>query len=448
MLQFNSIIPSLKIEKVVFKGLGLGHYQGHTIFVYQGLPGDDVEVKIIHKRSNVYFAEIFSYNSRSPLQIAVKCEVFKYCGGCDWLHLEYENQLKFKEEITKNFFKEFIDNGAAFEKIEPSPQIDFYRNKVFLPVAQDNYGKLYAGIYSRRSHDVVPLQKCFLQPQIATEVIHYLIKLLNDAKVKAFDEKTKQGTLRHIGIRYSDAEGKLLVIIVTKSRKLPFTKIITDKLIEKFPQVIGVIQNINPSSGNAILGDEYRVLFGTEYLTERIGIVKYRTHYSSFFQVNTPLTHLILKYLSQFVDENEVLIDAYSGIGTIGVYLAKKVNQVIFLENHNRSVLDGIENCRINRVKNFSYMEGDVEENLQHALKTPFVSTVVLDPPRKGVDKRVIEILVNSPINKILYMSCDISTQKRDLDLLTEGGFKVLNIKPFDMFPHTFHIENIAVLTR
>lgn len=446
-LEKGALIPDLKVEKIVHKGLGLGHYNGTPVFVHQGLPGDDVAARVIHKRGDVYFAEIFSYNTRSKNQIPVSCEAFKECGGCDWLHVAYEDQLRFKQEIINGFFSGLCSDKKIINKIHPSPDVFFYRNKIFLPVTSS--GKdLIAGMYARRSHKVIPHKQCYLQPENSDRIIEVCLELLARANVPAYDEKRKKGTIRYIGLRYSRAEDKFLVIFVTNSRKLPFSKIICDKLLSNFSNISGIVQNINPGQTNTILGEESRILAGSEYLNEKVGSITYRTHYSSFFQVNPSQTEDVFEFIREQVNPQDIVIDAYSGIGAIGLYIAGSVKKVVFLEQQAQAVQDAKENCRINALSTCRFVHCKVEEELDAVLDKTGAGTIIFDPPRKGLDREIIKIVGTRKINKVIYISCDIATQRRDVELLRESGFRIEIIQPFDMFPHTYHIENLVVLNR
>ncbi len=446
-LNHDQIIPAFKVEKIVYKGLGLGFFENSPVFVYQGLPGDDVKIRIVHKRGDVYFGTIISYNSRSPFQIPVSCEVFNECGGCEWLHVKYEDQLQFKQHIVEEFFTSPGHANNQIDKIELSPKVNFYRNKIFLPVSDSEDG-LIAGIYARRSHKIVPHRRCLLQPEGSDHIVRLILQLLKKAKVSAYDEKRDQGTMKYIGLRYSEALNRYLVIFVTNTRKFPFFNTIVKSLTEEYPEISGVIQNINECSTNRILGTETKSGYGSEYLEERIGEVSYQTHYTSFFQVNSGQTKKILDFIKEQLTSDDTVIDAFSGIGTIGIYMADGVKEVIFLEEHHQSVKDCEENAQINNLANCRYFRGKVEDTIGRVMTKTNASTIIFDPPRKGIDKAVINNVIESKLSQVIYVSCDIATQKRDLELLQKGGFRIIKIRPFDMFPHTYHIENVAVLSR
>ena len=411
------------------------------------MPGDIVQARIIHKRGDVYFAEIVSYQERSKFQIPVNCEVFKDCGGCEWLHIKYEDQLNFKQQIVEEFFTSFISARDVILPIAPSPKINHYRNKIFLPVASSGDG-LTAGMYARRSHRVIPHKRCYLQPEISDGIIELTLDLLTKANVTAYDEKRNQGTMRYIGLRYSEAFDKYLVILVANTRKLPFFNTIVKGLDEEYPEIIGVIQNINEGKTNRILGEETKSLYGTEYLEEKIGDISYRTHYRSFFQVNTEQTKQILDFITEHIAPDSIVIDAYSGIGTIGIYIAERVKEVICLEEYIKGVIDGLENAQMNNLTNCRFVNCRVEDEIDNLLNTSEADTIILDPPRKGIEKSIVDSINKSKLTKIIYISCDIATQKRDLELLMKGDFRVEVIKPHDMFPHTYHIENVVIMTR
>ncbi len=440
MLLKNDILDNVSIEKIVFKGLGIAYYDGHTIFVYKGVPGDKVSIKIIHKRGDSYFGEIVSYIQKSDWQIEVNCSVFDKCGGCDWLHIPYHKQLEIKEQIVGEYF----GYSGKVQAIVPSPQELHYRNKIFLPVTTEA-GVLTTGLYARRSHDIIPQTDCLLQPGKSKEILEKALYLLNKSKVTHYDEVTGKGLLRFIGIRYSEMQQKYLLVLVTRSSKLPFANIFVKQMTEEF-ELAGIVQNINKSPFNRILGNNEKILYGEDSLCESINGVSFKIHYSSFFQVNTGIASLLLEQIKAIVKPADTVIDAYSGIGTFGVYIADKVSKVVLLEEHSQSVTDGKLNIETNKRTNCTFITGQVENILPKTLRKE--NTIIFDPPRKGLESSTINILKKSEIRKIIYLSCDISTQKRDIELLEKFGFKLTLIKPFDMFPQTYHIENLAVLER
>lgn len=446
MIKQYSELKGLTVEKVIFQGFGLAHYKDKTILIYQAITGDNVDVTIIHKRGDTYFGTINGYNSKSKDQIPVKCPHFDRCGGCDWLNISYETQLKLKQSIFEDEYSRYLSEIKT-QSIIPSPKAVNYRNKIILPVKNEN-GNIKSGMYIRRSHDVIPHYECLLHPEGTEEIIRLTEERLTKANTTVYDEKSGKGNLRFIGVRFSETRKEYVLIIVTKTGKLPFSKILTDTISKQFKSVKGIVQDINNSGSNRNIGAKEKVLYGKNYITEDLPDISLRIHYSSFFQVNTGQCVNLLNKISSLADADDTVIDAYSGIGTFGLSLAKRVKKVICLEQHPQAVANGLFNIRENGLDNCYYLPGRVEDTLLPAINKHRADTIVFDPPRKGLDKSIIENISLSPIKKIIYVSCNISTQKRDLSLLSGYGFKLIELCPFDMFPQTHHIECLALLER
>ncbi len=447
MLNYNSIFNNLEIKKIIFNGFGLAHYQNKSILVYQGITGDNVDVQLVHKRGDSFFAVITNYNRQSKYQIPVKCSSFAECGGCDWLNIAYSSQLKFKQDIFNDIFHSSLTNNVTVNDIIPSPIIDNYRNKIILPVTMDN-NNIKTGMYARRSHKVIPHNYCFLHPDRCNDIIKYTEELLTGANCSIYNEKTGKGSLKYIGIRYSETKKNHLLTIVTKSGKLPFTKIISSNLSSRFPSLVGIVQDINRIDSNRNLSSNYKILVGNDFITEDILTTTLQIHYTSFFQINTLQCINVIKAIQKNISANDIVIDAYSGIGTIGLNIAPYAKQVICLESHPQAIQNTISNVKNNKLYNVTIIDGQVENTLPKTLKKYQANTIIVDPPRKGLGDDTHQTICNSSIDKIIYLSCNISTQKRDIDRFIKAGFSLNSLQPFDMFPHTHHIESLAIITK
>lgn len=447
MINRNQLLPGITVKKVVFNGLGLAHYHGHNIFVFQGLPGDNVDAVAVHKRGDTFFAEIKKYNSHSKLYKPPPCPHFHHCGGCDWLNVDYQDQLSLKQQIVEEVYNDLIPETIDPAPIISSPNRDRYRNKIILPVTTEGKS-IKAGMYARRSHKVIPHSSCFLQSETSERIIAMTCELLTKGGITVYNESTRKGNLRFIGIRHSAAHDEHLLMIVTKNRKLPFSRILCDKLTEAFPGLIGIVQDINSPASNRNISSEAKILFGRDYIKESLNKTELNINYSAFFQINTGQCLNILQDISRHLETKDRVIDAYSGIGTIGIAIADNVKQVVCLEQHQEAVKNGIANIKANNLDNCSYIAGKVEKNLEGVTAAGQFNTLIVDPPRKGLDSSVISVAANSAITKIVYLSCNLTTQKRDILMLTAKGFTLEYLQAYDMFPHTHHIESLAVLKR
>ena len=437
------VIKDLKIEKLVYKGLGLGFDNSNPVFVSNAVPGDVLDVQIISTRRQVSFGKIDKIIKGSSKRIEPDCEVFGKCGGCDWLNISYDDQLKYKQEIVEEIFQ-----NIEIEKINKiiSSGKEPYRNKSFFPVAKHD-GKPITGMFESRSHNVIPHKSCKLQPLLFDDICEKIISYIKASKMQVYNEKNHSGNIRHIGIRYALGTNEIIVILVTRNRKIPFSRQLERILLEAYPNIVGIIQNINPEKTNVILGNDEKIIFGRDFIYEQIGKTKFKLNYKSFFQVNTKQAEKMYEFAKQSISEGSSVIDAYCGVGSIGLYLADRAAIVIGIENNVKAVQNAKENAKLNKIDNCKFVAGYVENELPKILKDNKIDTIIFDPPRKGLEQRIIDN-IPSDIKKIIYISCDPMTQVRDVKLIMEKGFVPKEMQPFDMFPHTFHIENVIILER
>ncbi|MBT3756607.1 MAG: 23S rRNA (uracil(1939)-C(5))-methyltransferase RlmD [Candidatus Cloacimonetes bacterium] len=437
------IIKELRIEKLVYKGLGLGFENSNAVFVSNAVPGDVVDVQVLSTRRQVSFGKIEKIVSKSSKRIDADCEVFGKCGGCDWLNISYDDQLKYKQMIVEEIFQN-IEVGKINEIIDSGKEP--YRNKSFFPVAKRD-GKPITGMFESRSHNVIPHDICKLQPQLFDDICGKIISYTEASKMQVYNERNHSGNIRHIGIRYAEKTNEIIVILVTRNRKIPFSKQLERILLEAYPNIVGIIQNINTEKTNVILGDDEKILFGRDYIIEQIRNTKFKLNYKSFFQVNTKQAEKMYEFVKQYISEDSNVIDAYCGVGSIGIYLADKAAKVIGIENNVKAVQNAKENAKLNKIENCEFVAGYVETELQKVLKANKIDTIIFDPPRKGLEQRIIDS-IPTDIKKIIYISCDPMTQVRDVKLFMEKDFVPKEMQPVDMFPHTYHIENIIILER
>lgn len=439
-------IKSLKIEKIIYKGYGLGWHENFTILVEHTVPGDLVDIEITSAKKNILFAKVIKYLSRSPLITEDRCSVSGLCGGCMWVNINAQSQNDLKNQILNDLYKPLSDR-CLIHSVIPSPVQDHYRNKIYQPVQLINQQPV-SGIYARNTHEVISHQSCFLHPPLFDQIIGTIIEYCKIAKVNIYDEKKHQGSLKHIGIRQSVENGSITVILVTKSRKLPFTKTLVHSLTNQYPQITGIIQNIQPDFTNVILGTEDKILFGSRELVQTIGDRRFIIDYQAFFQVNLAQTKQIYDKIKELCSQSTQIIDAYSGAGTIGLYIADKDHSVICIEENPYAHLNSKKNAELNNIENAVFYCSKTEELLPMLIQCKKIDTIIFDPPRKGLDPSIIYKLGELNIPKIIYMSCNPSTQVRDLLLLEKNGYKTEEVFAYDMFPHTWHIETLAVLKK
>ncbi|MCD4828475.1 MAG: 23S rRNA (uracil(1939)-C(5))-methyltransferase RlmD [Candidatus Cloacimonetes bacterium] len=443
----NKILSSLAIEKVVFRGYGLAHADGEAVFVASAVPGDVVNAQVLHRRGRVRLARIESYVQRSPHAIEPPCEVFGTCGGCDWLHLPYDMQLVFKQQMIEQLFGEVTGASAALQPIIASPQQTRYRNKAFLPVRLVD-GKPRIGMFERRSHKVTPHRDCQLQPTLFDRAAATFRGYLEAASVPIYNERTHRGSVRFFGIRQAQATGEAVVVVVSRSAKLPFTRQLVRALTEAHPEIVGVVHNINTRRGNTILGEREKMLWGRPWIEERLGEHVFHIDYASFFQVNTGLAQAMYSFVHDKLGEESNVIDAFAGTGAIGIYIHQRAKNVWCVERHPAACRDATENAARASADNLCVVRGEVETEVPRLCREHSIDTIIFDPPRRGLDAATIEAVATTALRRVIYISCNAGTQVRDVQRLQAHGFSLTLVQPFDMFPQTHHTENLCILER
>ncbi len=432
-------IKDLRIEKLVYNGYGLGFQNSNPIFVSYAVPGDLVDAELTRKSRKVSFARLTKLHERSNLRRQITCEVFGKCGGCNWLNINYQEQITAKEKIINEIFRKCELPQKI--KVVASDQEFNYRNKCFYPVSKVK-DEIKIGLFATRSHQVISHKNCQLQPQSFSQIIKIFRSYLLAANAKIYDEKSGTGNIRHLGIRYSFAKNEFLLIVVTKKRKLPFSKQLIRVMRGHFPNIVGIVQNINPIKTNVILGKESKLIFGRSYLEEEIGRKKFQYNFDSFFQINPMITKKMYDLIKENIEMNSTVIDAFCGVGSIGIYCSEKIKSLRGFEINAEAVEQAKKNAHLNEMRVAEFFV----QNLESRNKIDG-EILIVDPPRKGLST---EFRQNIPISirKIIYVSCDPNTQFRDLQDLFAQGFALQKIKAFDMFPQTYHIETVCILER
>ncbi|TGM07271.1 23S rRNA (uracil(1939)-C(5))-methyltransferase RlmD [Leptospira barantonii] len=385
------------------------------------------------------------------------CQHYPECAGCDRLHIGYEKQLQHKQEEIEKQFGGF--KGLEIRPIVKSPKDQMYRHKVQLPFGHRKIGKksvLTLGLHNKENTFIIDQKECRIQDQDLTTVASAIRHWARTENITPYYEKNGSGLLRHIVLRKAQATQEILVGIVTNASEIPGRKNLTNSLhsyIKQFltkeksnAEVVGIIQNVNQRNTKVVLGEKETTWYGRHFIKEKIGDLDFQIGLSTFFQVNPFQIENLYDLVVEDLPQNSTVIDAYCGIGTISLYVARKSKKVIGLEENPNSIRSAIGAAKANGIENTTFVKGKVLHSLQNALnETPDV--VVLDPPREGLDPETKKILLNSKVNRILYVSCNPETLRRDAIELSKI-FKYEKLTPVDLFPHTSHLESVSVFTR
>jgi 23S rRNA (uracil1939-C5)-methyltransferase len=404
------------------------------------LPGETFKIKDA-SHNKIEASDIIK---ASPDRVKVICPIFYACGGCDYLHMSYDAQLKLKESHVRNLYEQ-EKLGSNFLPIIKNDEPLYYRHKI-VASATTHKQKLRLGLYQEGSKKVIPFTRCFIQDQDANQVLETLEVLFNTYKIPAYDIDSGKGIVKHVLIRKSYHYQKMLVTIVTQGNLLPNAKKIAQDLIKKHHQVETVVQNIHNKKTHLVLLDDEKVVYGKGYIEDKIDDMTFRLSSKSFFQVNpVQMIKLYQVALDQAnIKKTDVVLDTYSGIGTISLLAAKRAKHVIAVETNQASHLDALNNKRVNQVTNLTCIHDDVSSFLRHYQEK--VDVLIMDPTRDGASKEFLDLVLKVKPKKIIYISCEPKTQVRDIKTLSKN-YKVYSVQAVDMFSQTQHVESITLLS-
>ena len=444
---------TVTIEDMGHDGEGIGKVDGYTVFVKDTVIGDKVQAKIMKAKKNYGYARLVEIMEPSKDRVEPRCAYARQCGGCQIQALSYEKQLAYKQQKIENNLIRI--GGFQKEEIPMQPIIGMedpyhYRNKAQFPVGCDKEGHLIAGFYAGRTHSIISNRKCYLGVEVNEQILNLVLAHMEAHDIPAYDEMTGKGLVRHVLIRYGFQSKEIMVCLVVNGSRIPGAEDLIAKLRE-IPGMTSISLNINREKTNVILGRKGKLLWGKEYITDTIGPIAYQISPQSFYQVNPVQTERLYKKAIRLADlkGKEKVLDAYCGIGTIGMIASKQVKEVIGVELNRDAVRDAIGNAKGNGVKNIRFYQADAGEFMvAMAEQGEKVDVVFMDPPRAGSDEAFLQSVIKLAPKKVVYISCNPETLARDLGYLTKKKYKVTKICPVDMFPFTDHCEVITCLQR
>lgn len=447
----------LKIEDMGVDGAGIGKADGMTFFVKDAVIGDVVRAKVMKLKKTYGYARLMELLEASPDRVEPKCPYYRQCGGCQIQALSYEKQLEFKERKVRNN----LERIGGFSEIPMEPIVGMeesyhYRNKAQFPVGTDKDGHIVTGFYAGRTHTIIPNRDCALGLPVNREILDLVIDFMEKYHVSAYDEKTGKGLVRHVLIRCGFTSKEKMVCLIINGKSLPHS----EKLVEALREIDGMTSisiNCNTERTNVILGRKTVVLWGQEYITDQIGEISYEISPVSFYQVNPVQTEklygLALEYADLHGEEN--VWDLYCGIGTISLFLAQKEKQVYGVEIIPQAIENAKRNAVKNGIENAEFFVGKSEEVLPEfyekeaaAGRKAHADVIVVDPPRKGCDEKLLETIVKMAPDRVVYVSCDSATLARDLKILCENGYELKRARAVDQFCHTVHTESVCLMER
>nr|WP_243108095.1 23S rRNA (uracil(1939)-C(5))-methyltransferase RlmD [Clostridium sp. JN-9] len=455
----------LNIDGFGYEGEGVGKLENYAIFVPGALLGEKVKVKILKVNKNYAFGKLMAVVEKSKHRVKAVCPIYEKCGGCQLQHLSYDAQLKFK----KNRVHDCLERIGGITVISKSDEAKNnngnqallrdtlgmkdpyrYRNKVQLPIGTVK-GEAVIGFYSPRSHNIIDTDNCFIQEETGDLLIKLTKRWIKDYNISTYDEKTGEGSLRHIMMRKAFKTNQVMVVIVTSTNELPHKKEFIEIIKENIPGITSIIHNINSEKTNVILSTKCITLWGSDTISDYIGKYKFNISALSFFQVNPVQTEALYNKALEFADlkGNEVVFDAYCGTGTISLFISEKAKRVYGVEIIPQAIENAKINAKENNIHNAEFIVGKSEKVIPDLIKEGIkADVVVVDPPRKGCERILLEEISKMCPDKIVYVSCDPGTLARDLAILNDSGYKTVEVQPVDMFPMTSHIETVVKIER
>lgn len=451
MKVFDEIVVS--IEKLSNLGFGIAKHEGLVIFIENTCPKDKVKIKITKLNKNWATAQIVEILEKSPHRIEPFCALQKICGGCQLQFIDYAYQLELKREIIEDAMKTIANLDVEVKAPIPSPEQKNYRHKIQYPIQQTKVSKrLLAGYYKPKSHEIINVKHCPIQPEICDEIIDFIRNSAFEYGISGYDEKKHAGDLRHVVLRVSNATGKVLVTLVVNSTKL-FEKLIdfAKNIYDNFKNVSGVCVNFNSKKTNVILGENTELVAGKDFIKERILDKTFRIGPKTFFQINPKSAENIFAFVKDYIKANfetPLVLDAYAGVTSFGISISDICRKVVSVEENKEAVELAAETVELNEIKNVELHNMDTKKFFEKELQTKKrkFDVIILDPPRKGCSEACLESAMKLSKGKIIYISCNPATLARDLKYLGEKGAKIEFIQPFDMFCHTYHIESVAII--
>lgn len=431
---------------------GLLHAGKDIVLVRHVMKQEEVRVRIIKRIAKGYIGEVVEIRKASPYRIEAACPIYERCGSCQLLHMNAQGQREFKNRYIRALCVKAKGLKLQTEDIAAMEEPWHYRNKMIIGFQKDKQRRIQAGFYEEFSHRIIPYKHCPLHPKVCDSIIASIVELMGKMRMEPYEEDKRRGLIRHVVLRYGAVSKQIMVVLVLNSNVFPARKNFIQELRKRHPEITTIVQNVNTRKTSVVLGDEERVLFGSGYIEDILCGMKFRISAKSFYQINHEQTEVLYQRSVELLklSGGETVLDAYCGIGTIGMYVSQFVKQVIGVEINRDAVEDAKVNAKINQISNIRFVCVDAGRYMTRlAAEKKRLDVVIMDPPRSGSSEEFIKSLVRMKPSQVLYISCNPQTQIRDLQMFERMGYRVDGkLVPVDMFPHTVHVESIVKLVR
>ncbi|WP_417897859.1 23S rRNA (uracil(1939)-C(5))-methyltransferase RlmD [Bacillus haimaensis] len=440
----------LTIKRLGINGEGVGYFKKQVVFVPGALPDEEVVAEVTNVKHKFAEAKIKKIRIKSPHRTTPPCHVYEQCGGCQLQHLQYEQQLEYKRDIVIQSLERHTKLDVTKLEIKPTIGMDdpwYYRNKSQFQLGMQK-GKIIAGLYSENSHKLININECLVQHRSTIEVTNTIKQILQDFNISVYNEKNRQGTVRTIMTRVGFSTGEIQVVLITSQEKLPRKQLIVDEIQKRLPKVKSILQNVNGQKTSLIFGEETIYLSGEKVIQETLGDISFELSARAFFQLNPVQTVKLYDEVKKAAEltGKEKVVDAYCGVGTIGLWLADGAGEVRGMDVIPESIEDAKKNAAKHGYDNMQYVTGKAEKWLPKWVKEGWKpDTIVVDPPRTGCDEKFLQTVLQVEPKRFVYVSCNPSTLAKDIQYVSKK-YKVEWIQPVDMFPQTSHVETVTML--
>jgi len=444
---------TVRIESVISNGNGIARSGGQVIFVPAVACGDLCEIKIIKITSSYAVAKVERILEYSPDRAENDCSAFPKCGGCCFRHVTYDEELRIKKQTVHDAMTRIGGLDITVNDVLESPSVNYYRNKAQYPIGEKD-GKIVFGFYGNHSHRIIPCDDCKIQSDVFNDIMRYATEFFNAKHISAYDEITHKGLLRHCYLR-ANKFGNVMFCLVINGAQFKYENEFAEYL-SKYGSVTSIYLNFNKKDSNVILSDDFKCIYGDEFFEDEFFCLRLRMSPNSFYQVNRSAAETLYRTAFDLLPKKEYdnVFDLYCGVGSIGLSLAKyaenggiKVNRLVGYEVVEKAIKSAKINAETNGIGNTEFYVGDLNSAPEEIMKKYPPSLVIVDPPRKGCSKELVDLFNKMDIPHILYISCDPATLARDLKLLS-GKYKISDVTPVDLFPRTSHVESCVLLYR
>lgn len=431
-----------------------GEHKDKTVFIENTTTGDVVEAEIVSFKKTYLKARLLSIIEEGETRVKPKCPIAKVCGGCQWQHVEYKHQLEAKRQSISGCLQKIAQLEADVIKEPIITESSWnYRAKVQIPLGRTkNSKRLLAGYYKPRSHEIVNMKYCPVQPEVFDNILETIRDFYGKHKFEIYNEKTLKGYLRHVVLRQSYTNKDILLTFVINSKKIwPHFEAFCNRIAEKHKEIRGITVNINNQKTNVIFGKTSKTIYGYDHIVETIGNKKFHISDKSFFQVNPQIARLMFDKIREIIENNgggKSLLDIYAGVCAISIYVHDLFEEIVAVESENSCQKNAEDNFKLNNVENIRYINKVAEKAAEEDLVNKHFDWVILDPPRSGCDKKVLETCISLGGNNVVYASCNPSTMARDIKVFVDAGYQLVEVHPLDMFCHSYHIESVSYLRK